>query len=215
MLNLQSAVQFALIISTGISVLQNFGSFSKWFVVLGIGCLLFQWALSQPIASEAKTQAEDMLSAGEESEPVDYFPEVEEELIDTVDEVFSSEIPSIDFGMSLVEDRDDLWNSLPQQVQQEETVGEAEPTKQPDEPTATTIKVPSDPLNSLIQQLESLPQKKDRRKTWSGLCRQLNVMGAAKVRDAATTKKAQYLLDKGILATQVVKAKVHLCTLAS
>lgn len=70
-----------------------------------------------------------------------------------------------------------------------------------------------DPVEEIMHQLESLPQRQNRRKVWSALCDRLAVKGGGKVRDANLNSKAKFLQGQGVTTPMLVKAKVSVLTL--
>lgn len=176
----QQSLVIAFVIASTIVNLMHFWELIGWFSLAAIAFGGLQWALSQE-HSEISEDAETDLSA--DASEVTY-PE----------QALARMIEEVAIGT-------DLW-----ETPESDAVEESEPTPQLQQEGGSD-ETPSQ-FQLIMQQLESLPQKKGRRKVWMALCDRLHIKGAGKVRDANLSNKASFLESQNVKVPELVKAKV-------
>lgn len=195
--------------ATVIVCLHNWIEFVEWFSLIALSCYGFKWSWKAATEIDAPEISPNLVE-----ELNDYFVPLIQENVLAYEEQTTEIQPLAEQAEGVVtEERvgtDEGALGLPDPWKTEAVV---EPMP---EPQALGRTSPQDyELEVMIQQLNSLPQRKGKRKTWGILCQQLQVSGATKLRDANLTEKAKFLIDKGVNPLQVVKAKVIALSIAA
>lgn len=197
--------------ATVIVCLHNWIEFIEWFSLVAVTLYGFKWSWKAAIELDAPEISPNLVEKLN-----DYFVPLIQENILAYEEQTTEIQPQVEQveGMATEEliGTDKGVLGLPDPWKTDAVV---EPMPEPNALGQTSPQ--DDKLEVMIQQLSSLPQGKGKRKTWGVLCQQLqlNGSGATKLRDASSTKKAKFLIDKGVNPLQVVKAKVIALSIAA
>jgi hypothetical protein len=181
MKSLQLPLVIAFVVAISIVNLHHFAELLGWFTLGAIGFCGLHYAFFAQSQSQEVQQREEVARESQCLEQV--IPLLFQDQEKITDE--------LTIGT-------DLWTK-----KHKSDAVETEPTHKP-----MPLGVELLEENLIIQQLETLPQKKGRRQVWAALCEYLAIKGGGKVRDASLINKAKFLQSQQVKIPDLIKAKV-------